>query len=389
MIKTEVQEQQLYTAAGVMSGTSLDGLDIALCRFSVSAGGWFVEIIKAETISYSGSQWSGRLQEADRLDGLGLMELHRDFGRFTGESVKAFLEDVDEQPDIIASHGHTIFHQPENRLTLQIGDGAEIAATSGITAVTDFRRLDVALGGQGAPLVPIGDELLFGQYSHCLNLGGFANVSFRRGGKRLAFDICPVNIVLNRLAQEMGQSYDYDGNLGRKGSVDRDLLNALEELAFYRLEGPRSLGKEWVDNVFMPVLNRSDAKTEDKLRTVYQHIAFRIASVISTLTDPVLKKESHGQTHKQDESTGPGSDNPVSLLITGGGAKNRFLTGLVSEKADPVYTVIPEEQLIDFKEAVIFALLGVLRLRNQVNCLSSVTGASRDNSGGVIHHAGK
>ncbi len=467
--------KRTFTAVGVMSGTSVDGLDMALCRFTrveqlhgdagagsarvekdpyagagsassdnnpVSGPQWHFEILKTKTLSYSGTSWPERLAGAETADGYTLAQVHRDFGRFTGEAVKEFLAegplDTTDQAgpasprvDLIASHGHTIFHRPEKQITLQIGDGAEIAAVTGITAVSDFRRLDVALGGQGAPLVPIGDELLFGQYGYCLNLGGFANVSFRESGKRIAFDICPVNIVLNRLARQLGMEYDKDGAAAASGEVDRQLLAALEGLDFYRLDGPRSLGKEWVDEVFMPVVDASDASVEDKLRTVCEHVALRIADVIAAKPphpDIIDEERSAGDTTQSPggsagtsgdttqspgdttQSPGgsagtsgrdklPGSDKPdeefldqgatgaETLLVTGGGAKNVFLRGLISERASPVYTVIPDERLVDFKEAVVFAFLGVLRMRNEINCLAAVTGARQDCSGGIVHRA--
>jgi anhydro-N-acetylmuramic acid kinase len=383
----KIQEQESYTAIGIMSGTSVDGLDLALCRFSVSEGNWLTEIIKTKTIPYDGTQWTGRLSGANHLSGFQLMELHRDFGRFTGTSVKIFLENADCKVDLIASHGHTVFHQPDKGITLQIGDGAEIASVTGIITVSDFRRLDMALGGQGAPLVPAGDELLFGQYSHCLNLGGIANVSFRKNGRRLAYDICPVNIVLNRLAQFLGYGYDNNGELAGKGHVDRGLLHSLENLPFYRLHGPRSLGREWVDEIFMPVLEKYDIGIEHKLRTVCEHIALRIAAAVASPAPhvTVITENNNKPYGHQDEFMGSVPDQPASLLVTGGGARNGFLVKLITEKAENIYTVIPDQQLIDFKEAIVFAFLGVLRMRNQANCLSSVTGARSDNSGGIIH----
>jgi anhydro-N-acetylmuramic acid kinase len=374
MSNPDISQLKTYKAIGIMSGTSVDGLDMALCHFSEIAGKWTVKIIKTSTLSYSGTEWKKRLPGADRLTGLELMELHRDFGRYTGESVNEFLKGIDTKPDLIASHGHTVFHQPENGLTLQIGDGAEITAVTGITCVSDFRRLDVALGGQGAPLVPVGDELLFGNHRFCLNLGGFANISFREDGKRVAFDICPVNIVLNLLAGEAGKEFDHNGGIASKGVVVPDLLESLETLDFYRLEGPKSLGREWVDSVVLPILQKSDAAVENKLRTFCEHIALRISTVVM--------KNSPGS----GSENGAGGSNPApALLITGGGARNGFLTGLISAKTTPVHTVIPEKELVDFKEAIIFAFLGVLRLRGEANCLASVTGAGRDNSGGIIN----
>jgi anhydro-N-acetylmuramic acid kinase len=387
MSETPHQKREDYLAAGVMSGTSCDGLDMALCRFSVSSGRWEFQIIKASTVSYRGTGWDRRLEGAMGLGGLDLMELHRDFGRFTAEMLNNFLKDSPEKPDIIASHGHTIFHQPEKGLTFQAGDGAFIAAITGITTVCDFRRLDVALGGQGAPLVPLGDELLFGQYQYCLNLGGFANISYREDGRRIAFDICPVNIVLNRLAQELGHEYDDRGGLAGTGRVDKTLLDALENLDYYRLGGPRSLGREWVEKKFMPVLGEFDVCAADKLRTVCEHIALRIASTVSRagINDQSASRSHTGQNVPAAHEKGIPGDKQSSMLITGGGAKNNFLSGLISLKAPLSAIVIPEENLVDYKEAIIFALLGLLRISNQVNCLSTVTGALHDNRGGIVH----
>lgn len=430
-------------AVGVMSGTSVDGLDMALCGFDrrvkpagntesgrlyrtdssrIDKSHWNFKILKAETFSYSGTSWPERLAEAETANGYALAEVHRDFGRFIGKAVKDFLTEAKPaanppddpaaagnystdsseddtsnpeqpipvpspgnirntslyltKPDLIASHGHTIFHRPEKGVTLQIGDGAGIAAVTGVTTVSDFRRLDVALGGQGAPLVPIGDELLFGEYGYCLNLGGFANISFCESGKRVAFDICPANMGLNRLARHLGKDFDKGGGLAAAGKVDRELLEGLENLEFYRTGGPRSLGKEWVDEVFMPVIEGSGATIEDKLRTLCEHIALRIAGVMTV-------KPSHQDITDRDIT----GEKEFSMLVTGGGAKNNFLMRLISEKAGEVNTVIPDEKLIDFKEAVVFAFLGLLRIRNEVNCLASVTGAERDNCGGIVHLA--
>ena len=393
----EKKSQNSYIALGIMSGTSADGLDLALCRFEricydksdpgidkkpvdydrdnrddekvnglindVNISTWNFEILKTRSFSYSGTSWPERLVAAETSDGYALMEMHRDFGRFTGETIKEFLIDHGPTPDLIASHGHTIFHRPEKGITLQIGDGSDIAAVTGITTVSDFRRLDVALGGQGAPLVPIGDDLLFGSYDYCLNLGGFSNISFRESGIRVAFDICPVNIVLNRLAQSKGLEYDKGGLTALSGKVIPGLLEKLENLDFYYLNGPRSLGREWVEEVFMPLLETISAPVEDKMRTVCEHIALRISASIAR----------------------PDLTDGSSLLATGGGAKNGFLMDLIAEKTSPVRIIIPREELIDFKEAVVFAFLGVLRLRNEINCLASVTGAKRDNSGGIVH----
>lgn len=348
---------QTYLSIGCMSGTSLDGLDLVACRFSFDQF-WKFEILKAVTIPYS-HKWVNKLTNVTELSGLELAFLNNDYGKFIGKQVKSFCADLSEKPDLVSSHGHTIFHQPEEKLTLQIGNGANIAAVSELPTACDFRALDVALEGQGAPLVPVGDELLFGEYELCLNLGGFANVSFREGGERRAFDICPVNMAFNHFTKELGYEYDLDGNLGRTGKVQEELLNLLNSLEFYQQKGPKSLGREWFEDEFLPLIYSFQLPPEDVLRTLYEHVSDQLCLAI----DHYPK----GQ-----------------ILITGGGAHNVFLIELFSEKTKHK-TILPSEQIIDFKEAIIFAFLGVLRLRNEVNCLKSVTGAKQDHSGGAIY----
>lgn len=340
-----------------MSGTSLDGLDIVACRFSFDRS-WRFEIVKGVTIPYS-HKWIHKLSTATELNALEFALLNNEYGKFIGKQVADFCADLPEKPDMVSSHGHTIFHQPHKRLTLQIGNGASIAAVSGLSTVCDFRTVDVALKGQGAPLVPVGDELLFGEFDLCLNLGGFANVSFREDGERKAFDICPANMAFNHFIKELGYEYDLDGNLGRTGKIQNELLTLLNELEFYQQKGPKSLSSEWFELEFLPLINSFQLASEDVLRTLYEHISDQLALAVDQFPK--------GQ-----------------ILITGGGAHNVFLIELFSEKTIHK-TVVPSSQIIDFKEAVIFAFLGVLRLRNEVNCLKSVTGAQHDHSGGTIY----
>ena len=347
-----------YHVIGLMSGTSLDGLDIAYCRLQHENGRWNTKIIEAETIEYT-TDWLGALKTAQNLTGEQLMQLHAAYGKYLGEQVKNFITEFDiDEIDLVASHGHTIFHQPNKGFTFQLGDGATLASACGITAISDFRSTDVALGGQGAPLVPIGDELLFSEYELCLNLGGFANISYSETGRRLAFDICPVNIVLNALAQQKELEYDKNGSLARSGQLNKALLDNLDSIPFFSQSSPKSLGREWLDEVYMPILNKNELAVEDKLRTVCENIANQIARAI---------KEKNGK-----------------ILITGGGAFNQYLVELIQKKTR-VECVIPDAKLVNYKEALVFALLGVLRLRGAVNCLASVTGASRDSVGGSIY----
>ena len=277
-----------------------------------------------------------------------------EYGTYIGQSVNEFCTKYQFKPQYIASHGHTVFHQPEIGITRQIGNGQEIAASTGINTISDFRSGDVALGGQGAPLVPIGDELLFSGYEFCLNLGGFSNISYREKEVRKAFDICPVNIILNHLCPP----YDKDGTIGSQGSVHSELLNKLNNIEYYHKQPPKSLGREWLENEFMPYLEGSGIPHHDLVRTVYEHIAIQITNVLHT-------------------------PNEGQVLLSGGGTHNTLLTTLLKEKSS-VKIVIPDRLIIDYKEALIFAFLGVLRVRNETNCLSSVTGASRDSSGGNI-----
>jgi len=338
-----------------MSGTSLDGLDIALCEFEF-AKKWNFKIEKATTIQYS-DYWISQLSNAHQLSGFDLTNLNKEFGRFIGTSVKEFLNNLNTTVDFIASHGHTIFHQPEKQLTLQIGDGAEISAITNIKTVSDFRTLDVALGGQGAPLVPIGDELLFSDYDYCINIGGFANISFKKDNDRFAYDICPANITLNYFAQKLNKEFDKDGLLGQKGKVNKDLLKALNEIDYYNLNYPKSLGREWINSTFTPLTLNSNISLSDTMSTLYEHISEQISKSIN--------------------------NNQAKVLITGGGAYNKYLIKLIKEKTTSEI-ITPTEEIIEYKEALIFAFLGLLRINGQINTLASVTGAKRDSSGGII-----
>jgi anhydro-N-acetylmuramic acid kinase len=266
------------------------------------------------------------------------------------------MEEFGVKPDIIASHGSTVFHEPGKKIMYQIGDGAAIAAETGIPTVSDFRRLDIMLGGQGAPLVPIGDNLLFGQYDYCLNIGGFSNISWRERDKRIAFDISPVNYVINRFTRQIGLEMDRDGEIAAKGAVNQPLLDKLNSQDYYSKPWPKSLGREWVEANIFPLLDASGLSLEDLLRTYYEHCAFQLKRV-----------------------TTPGK----SLLVTGGGAYNKFLIERMRSLSG-CDIVVPEPAIIEFKEALIFAFLGVLYMWDIPSCLRSVTGASHDNIGGML-----
>lgn len=344
---------------GLMSGTSLDGLDVALCRFEKSDAALRWQLLAAETYPYD-DEWTRRLSSLDTASAYDYALTHVQLGRYFGQRVNQFLSAHPLPVDAIASHGHTIFHQPHLSLTSQIGDGNAIAAETALPVVSNFRALDVALGGQGAPLVPVGDRLLFPDYEACLNLGGFSNISFDdAAGLRRAFDISPCNFALNALARRVGKSYDRDGLLAASGTVDGTLLAQMDALEYYRRPLPKSLGKEWYISDFEPLIAKSDVAVPDLLRTVVEHVARQVATVL---------EERH--IH--------------SLLATGGGARNTFLMSRIAALSPHCRVSVPESNIVDYKEAIIFALLGYLRLTGQVNTYASVTGASSDSCGGEV-----
>lgn len=376
-----------YDVLGLMSGTSLDGLDILHVRFEqLPERKWNYTLLEAETIGYP-EVLSERLASAMQLSGLELALLHADYGHFVGRQIRAFVDRHHIAPQFAAVHGHTVFHQPERGLTLQIGDGAAMAAESGLTIINDFRTADVALGGQGAPLVPIGDELLFPQYDFCLNLGGISNISYRKGKERCAFDISLCNIALNYCARRKGAAYDADGIWARSGTPVPELISRLDALAYYRQEPPKSLGFEWFEKEFLPVMaDYGTVRIEDLLRSLVEHFAGQIARICREAG----REMSLGQSKKtEEEYPQDGNRDDKSrkkMLITGGGARNLFLVERIAALSG-MQVVEAESRLIEYKEALIFALLGVLRTEACANCLSSVTGAQRDNIGGAVYIA--
>lgn len=345
-----------YNIIGLMSGTSVDGLDIVLCKFVNLNNAWNFKVIKCESVTYS-KIMRQKLLDLHKMSGEELVCTDIEFARFCANQVNHFKTGITEKIDLIASHGHTVYHQPSQNYTLQIGNGETLAKLTGIKTICDFRSGDVALGGQGAPLVPIGDELLFEKYGACLNLGGFSNVSFKLANKRIAFDISPVNIVLNDLAKTKGLEFDDKGKLAACGKLIPQLLSELDNIEYYSINPPKSLSREWVDVNVKPILSKfSDAKTEDLLHTFVIHVGGKIAEILNG------KK---------------------SVLVTGGGAYNDFLIKIISSNCN-AEICIPAPEIIEFKEAIIFAFLGMLRDRNEINCLASVTGACRDSSAGAV-----
>lgn len=349
-----------YRVIGLMSGTSLDGLDIACCTFRWDKNEWQYKLHYAETLKYS-KQWYLRLKEAHLLSSETLLQAHNEYGKLLGNKVSAFIKKhALKKIDFVASHGHTVFHNPLKGFTFQLGNGASLASACGLKVISDFRIIDIALKGQGAPLVPVGDKLLFPEYDFCINLGGFSNISFEHKNKRIAFDICPVNTALNYLAESEGKSFDKDGKMAEAGNINYELLAILNKLSYYRKEPPKSLGREWLENYFLPPLDANSIPAKDKLSTVTEHIAHQLARV-------VLNSRKTG-----------------NILLTGGGAHNRFLVSKFREKLPAHRVVVPAKNLVNYKEALVFAFLGVLKNEQKINTLSSVTGAVKDSCGGIV-----
>ena len=346
-----------YSIIGLMSGTSLDGLDICLCDFSQVNEQWKFQIIAAETTNYPDSLQK-ELSQAHQLSGEKLILLHNKLGKFFGQSIIEFQSKHKTIAHYISSHGHTIFHQPEIGLTYQIGNGAEIAAITGIDTICDFRTKDLALGGHGAPLVPIGDELLFGEYKYCLNIGGIANVSVNHNNNRLAWDICAANMLLNYYAQKMGFDFDKDGEISARGNVNNSLVESLIEIEYHKKTRPKSLGREYIFENYVPLIESYKLNIPDTLSSLTEMIAHCIKNDISEF--------------------GAGT-----MLITGGGAFNKALIEKI-KKAHP-QVIIPSKDIVSFKEALIFAFLGLLRIENKANTLASVTGAKSDSVGACIY----
>ena len=357
--------KETYNVIGVMSGTSLDGVDLSHIHLTIVEGKWHFEILESETISYS-DYWLNQLKNAVTFSETTLLELNENYTDLLGQIIASFIERHNlKNLDAVCSHGHTILHQPQNGFTLQIGNLPKIATIIHQTVVCDFRVQDVQLGGQGAPLVPIGDRILFSDYDYCLNLGGFSNISFEQNGNRIAFDISPVNTVLNYYANTLGLDYDDKGQLARSGKINAELLAELNALEYYKKPFPKSLGFEFVKETVLPLIEKYVIAVEDKMGTFTEHVAMQIALVTDCF---ILRNDKQGK-----------------LFITGGGAYNYFLLERTQFYLPKIEIVIPDAKLLEFKEALIFALLGILKLRGEINVLSSVTGAKHDHSSGVIY----
>ncbi len=351
-----------YKVIGLMSGTSLDGLDLAYCHIWKTDKQWAFDIVETKSISYD-EDMRNRLKNSIFLSADDLLKFNNNYGTWLGEETKKFIQEKQLSVDFIASHGHTTHHQPENGLTYQIGSGQHLANSCGYKVVCDFRSNDVALGGQGAPLVPIGDQLFFNTYDFCLNLGGISNISFVHEGNRIAYDVGLANMILNYITQKIGMAYDKGGEQARQGQLIPKMLKALNDLAYYQLPFPKSTGYEWFVDKVIPIVDATEASNSDLLHTSIHHICEQVVTQIKL----------HAKAKEN------------VLFVTGGGALNTFMMEVLQEKlGNAASMVLTPPTLIEFKEALVFALMGVLRLEEKNNVLSSVTGASRDSSSGVV-----
>lgn len=358
----------IYRAIGVMSGSSLDGLDIAFVEFQEQGGKWTYEINEADCYPYT-TEWTEKLKNAINLPAREYQLLHTAYGHYIGQEVNRFIEShqLHYKVAVVASHGHTTFHMPASQMTAQLGDGAAIAAKTQLPVVSDLRALDVAFGGQGAPIVPIGEKMLMNDFTYFLNIGGIANISLN-AEEYVAFDVCPANRVLNMLANDAGKPFDEDGKMAASGNLHDELLNQLNKLAYYSQPYPKSLANDFGTDIVYPLIRSAGLSIPDAIRTFSEHVALQICNALSSLNiqQPV-----------------PGNK---KLLVTGGGALNTFLVNRLAEllKEENIEVVVPDSKLVNYKEALIMAFIGVLRWRQEYNVLASVTGARRNSIGGAL-----
>jgi anhydro-N-acetylmuramic acid kinase len=353
-----------YKVIGIMSGSSMDGIDLALCTINSDNGHYTYTIDEAETFEYS-EVWRLRLSQLRKADALSYAKTDVFYGHYLGQLVKEFIKKYNIKADLVASHGHTAFHYPEELITRQVGDGASLSAICGLPVVSDFRSMDVAKKGQGAPLVAIGDEKFFNEYDYCLNLGGFANISGKIGPYRVSYDICPANILLNRVARDLNKEFDENGLIAAEGSIHYPLLEELNTIEYYAMPFPKSLNRDWINNELWQIVKEGDKLSPaDKMKTFVDHIGIQISKSIDYLSS----KQVTGK----------------KVLVTGGGAFNPILMDHLRTHSEAEF-IIPDAKLVKFKEALIFALMGVMRVENQVNIIKTFTGAKSDSVSGSLN----
>lgn len=355
----------VYHVIGTMSGSSMDGLDLTYCSIEETGGRWAYQIHQTACIAFD-TEWISKLTSISSISAKELLLAHTAFGKWMGHAIQSFIETnhLEHKIHLIASHGHTVFHEPALGMTFQMGDGASIAAITKLPVVSDLRNMDIALGGQGAPIVPVGEKLFWNEFTYFLNIGGICNISSNLNDQHIAFDVCPANRVLNLLAKELGKSFDEQGMEASKGQLNQELLNELNALEYYRQAYPKSLSNEFGTQVLMSIIRKYSISVQDKLNTICAHIAMQVKNAVKLCA----------------------TSDATKMMITGGGALNQFLISLLQEELKEVNVdvILPEKELIEYKEALVMALIGVLRWREENNAMSSVTGASRSSVGGAL-----
>lgn len=357
---------------GLISGSSLDGLDMAICQFDEQATSqleW--EVIHTQTAGFPEGLLS-RLVRSTELSTRELMELEVEFSKFCASESLDFLTKAKCSVDYIASHGHTVFHYPEDGYTVQIGKGSIIAELTGIPSISDFRSNDIALRGQGAPLAPIVERYLYPGYNVYFNLGGIANFSIHEKSNIRSIDSCPCNQVLNFLISANGLPYDDRGRVARSGKVNDQLLKEWSSLEYFKLSGPKSMDNSWVHQIFIPVMNKYHLSMKDALATMVEFTALQLSKDISKL----LQLDSITQ---------------MSGFVTGGGAYNDYLLERMTYHFQKLglSLEVPDAQTIEFKEAILMSLMGYLRILERPNTIPTVTGAAKMSIGGAVYLPGK
>ncbi len=355
-----------YHVLGLMSGSSLDGLDLAYCKMDTTNNQIEWDLIWGTTLPYS-ELWTNRLKKLPEANAFDFCKTHVEFGHYMGSLIKPILEDKQQFPDFIASHGHTIFHNPSEGFTVQIGEGAALAATTACTVISDFRTKDIALGGLGTPLAPLADRFLFPGHEFYLNLGGIANITYAGTHELVAFDICAANQILNYLANQIQLPYDHNGEIAKSGQIIPEILNALNTMDFFHQAFPKSLDNNWIRRKILPLFDFNNHSISDLLRTAIEHIT----DCISREVHQIIKQYSLSLSSR--------------ILLSGGGTFNQFLIEILKSKLIHVHLDIPSHQIINYKEAILMAALGIFRVEERANCFQSVTGAKRDNVGGCIY----
>lgn len=350
-----------------MSGSSLDGLDIGIIDIIKKGNELSYEVIRCDTIEYS-TEWKKSLTSLPNASAKELANNDMAYSRYMSELIRSFLKEED-QIDYVSLHGHTLFHEPENGFTYQLGNGGVLSARLGLPVVCDFRSKDIGLGGKGTPLAPIVDSYFYNEYEVLINLGGICNLTFLSKKETIAWDVCPCNQLLNFLSEKMNLAYDKDGLIARNGKLNLDFLNILEKNPYYSEKYPKSLDNQYIKQNIIRELDSYTIPLEDQLHTTCIFVARQIKAAIQMAVKSLEVAW------------------PEKILITGGSAHNAFLIQCIKEHCAPSVVSIPDETIINYKEIILMALCAYLRVNNQENTLSEVTGSSRNSIGGAIYES--